>query len=182
MTNKIKYFLNCRYFALEPFTSTLFHYVSGHYKGPMPMEPDVVFQILNGINYLHEFKLIHGDLNPTTIVISSHYLPARIKISDFGLAKLSYTEIQSQESETSVPVAFSEVCKRKYWRLSGIDSDECNPELIFKPTEEEDNFAVGCLVFYFLEKGVHPFGNIEMIEANLKAGNPINLNSELLII
>lgn len=144
------------------------------------MENDVVFQILHGIDHIHKNKLTHGDLNPTTIVISTQFLPARIKISDFGLRKLSYTAGQSDEGETSTK--FSELCKMKYWRLKENDADESTLELVSKPTEEADDFAVGCLLFYFLTRGDHPFGDTELIHDNMKAGYPVKLNSELLVI
>ena len=47
------------------------------------------------------------------------------------------------------------------------------------PTEKDDIFAVGCLIFYFLNGGLHPFGDDpESIESNIKQKNLVNMASK----
>jgi serine/threonine protein kinase len=174
-----------RYFALEPYISTLYDYCNGHYDGPpLPSEPQVIDQMISGIDYLHKEKYPHGDLNPLNIIISRD---GRIKLSDFGLSKFSYTRKSDQHGDLSIESGIPEICRRKYWMkwTSGQDN-ECNYELVNDdnenvfPTEEADIFAVGCSIVYFLLKGVHPFGDdIQAIENNLENKNPINLESKL---
>ena len=75
--------------------------------------------------------------------------------------------------------------RKKYWLAPRKEDNGTDPELISSleeiySTEEDDIFAAGCLIFYFLKKGVHPFGDdLKSIEKNMKEKNPINLQSKL---
>ncbi|KAH9602102.1 hypothetical protein KSS87_019036 [Heliosperma pusillum] len=42
-----------------------------------------MFQLLNGLNYLHSANIIHRDLKPGNLLVNAKY---RLKICDFGLA------------------------------------------------------------------------------------------------
>jgi len=44
----------------------------------------ILFQILKGIAYLHELKLIHRDLKPSNVLLDSN---CKVKICDFGLVR-----------------------------------------------------------------------------------------------
>ena len=141
--------------------------------------------MIGGIKYLHFLEYPHGDLIPLNMIISRD---GRIKLADFGLSKLSYTTKSNQPDDLSTESRIPEICRRKYWMkwTSGQDN-ECNYELVNDdnenvfPKEKQDIFAVGCLIVYFLLKGVHPFGDdIQAIENNLENKNPINLESKLL--
>ncbi|XP_046456117.1 cAMP-dependent protein kinase catalytic subunit PRKX-like [Daphnia pulex] len=96
-----------RYFALEPYISTLYDYCrcDGQYKGPTLLsKSQVIDQMISGIKYLHNLEYPHGDLNPLNIIISRD---GRIKLSDFGLSKLSYTK-SNQPDNLSIQIL--EIC------------------------------------------------------------------------
>jgi serine/threonine protein kinase len=190
-----------RYFALELFSCTLYHYCKGQYHGPVLDKSQASFQILSAVNYIHSKGFVHGDLNPINIVIMSQHLPVRIKISDFGLSKFSYTKCESSDEKLSID--FPEICKRKYWSMSSLkvkdnyknecntgDEDRSNPELISSPLNEiypkdkDDVFAVGCIIFYFLAL-FHPFGDEDdpgSILVNMKQKKMVNLKSKFCIL
>ena len=47
-----------------------------------------MFQIANGLNYLHSYGVLHRDLKPDNCMISDNTDNATIKIMDFGLSKV----------------------------------------------------------------------------------------------
>ncbi|KAK4004457.1 hypothetical protein OUZ56_006192 [Daphnia magna] len=186
-----------RYFALEPYSATLYEYCNGEYDGPMPNQSQVLYQITNGVNYLHGKGIVHGDLNPLNVVIAAQSLPVRMKISDFGLSKFSYSKQLLEKGENISSLVklcqrlskFSnskqlsrkmkerekpfemELCMRKYWTLS-----EETDSLEGIKDATEDVIAAGCILFYYLKRGKHLFGNdSKSILKNLKKNNPVNL-------
>lgn len=123
-------------------------------------------------------KMPHGDLNPLNVLITHQQ---QIKLSDFGLSKFSYTKYPSDDIPIEIPPAVT-ICKRKYWLANKKTID---PEVIKNssskifPTEMDDIFAAGCLIFYFLNGGLHPFGDDpESIESNMKQRNLVNMPSK----
>lgn len=55
-------------------------------RGPIPAQyiPQIVSQILRGLNYLHAHRLIHRDVKPGNILLNSR---GEVKLSDFGISK-----------------------------------------------------------------------------------------------
>ncbi|KAK4004462.1 hypothetical protein OUZ56_006197 [Daphnia magna] len=160
-----------RYFALEPYSATLYEYCTGRYKGAMPNQSQVLYQITNGIFYLHGKGIVHGDLNPLNVVIAAQSHPVRMKISDFGLSKFSYgKQLSEREDNISSEV---KLCLRKYWTLS-----EETDSLEGIKDATEDVIATGCILFYYLKRGKYLFGNdSNSILKNLKENNPVNLET-----
>jgi serine/threonine protein kinase len=87
-----------------------------------------------------------------------------IKLSEFGLRKFSDQCDEELEKQ-------QELCQRKYWILDGTtDSNHTSKDY------NQDIFSVGCICFYFLARGVHPFGDdSSSILENIKKQNPVNL-------
>lgn len=42
-------------------------------------------------------------------------------------------------------------------------------------TAEGDTFAAGCLFFYFIKRGLHPFGDAQTILNNIQEWKPVNI-------
>ncbi|KIY66434.1 kinase-like protein [Cylindrobasidium torrendii FP15055 ss-10] len=51
-----------------------------------------VFQILDGVRYMHHHKIAHRDLKPPNILLTRHDPPVA-KIADFGLAKVADSQL-----------------------------------------------------------------------------------------
>ncbi|XP_045030946.1 uncharacterized protein LOC116921395 isoform X2 [Daphnia magna] len=145
-----------RYFALEPYSATLYEYCNGRYNGPMPNESQVLYQITNGVSYLHLNAIVHGDLNPLNVVITAQSRPVRMKISDFGLSKFSYSKQLLEKGE--IFNSGRKLCLRKYWTLS-----EETDSLEGIEDATEDVIAAGCILFYYLTRGDHLFGYVKRI-------------------
>ncbi|XP_057371833.1 uncharacterized protein LOC130692782 [Daphnia carinata] len=161
-----------RYFALEPYSATLYEFCNGKYEGAMPNESQVLCQITNGICHLHSEGIVHGDLNPLNVVIAAQSRPVRMKISDFGLSKFSYGKKLSEGKKNIDDYDWEvELCQRKYWTLS-----EKSDSLEGIEDATEDVIAAGCILFYYLTRGKHLFGDdSESILNNLKEKNPVNV-------
>lgn len=50
--------------------------------------PDIVYQILDGLNYLHSNNIIHFDIKPENIFIVDEEGEPTVKILDFGLSEI----------------------------------------------------------------------------------------------
>ena len=97
---------------------------------------DVIEQILEGLNYAHGKGIVHRDLKPANV----HLLPnGLVKIMDFGLAKVSGSDMTSTGTVMGTPHYMS-------------------PEQVRgqKTDARSDVFAVGC-VFYEMLTGRKPF-------------------------
>ena len=168
-------------------------YCTRQYEGPMPSDAQVLSQISSGIDYLHEKGYAHGQLNPHAILISQYH-PVQMKVSDFGLCKFINKEFKfiiimpkfnfidvglitkgEQENE-------EDLTHPKYWTLYGSWSStkENDSFRLINPTAtvNGDVFAAGCILFYFLKRGLHLFGlDAKSILANITNNYPINLKS-----
>lgn len=53
----------------------------------------VSLELLSGVCYLHEKKIGHRDLKPANVLLASASPGAKLKITDFGLAKPNSTQV-----------------------------------------------------------------------------------------
>ena len=131
----------------------------------MPDTDVGLIQMADGVHHIHSKNLVHRDIKPSNILISlcSPSGQVCLKISDFGLSK-----------PTSVSGNFS---------LSGVKGTSCYmaPELLGLTENEEtlnkvrgniasDVFGLGCVFFYYLTKGTHPFGDAPSCPINIIKG------------
>ena len=139
------------------------------YEGP-PLPPDetVLYQITCGLNYIHSIPLVHRDIKPVNILISSN--PVIIKISDFGLSKptsdrgtYTVSEIQGTINWIAPECFTSQNTEGK------------------RGSVKSDIFSTGCVFFYFVTRGIHPFGEDLFIMTNIRLNNPVNLTSETIL-
>ena len=70
---------------------------SKRFTGPLPSELEVLYQIADGLAFLHSKKIVHGDIKPENILIfpGDNGKPdqgPQMKLTDFGLSKLFKTK------------------------------------------------------------------------------------------
>ena len=150
-------------------------------------------QITSGLRHLHSLKLVHRDIKPQNILISSAKRNGgkdrghRMLISDFGLCK------KLEVDQTSfLPTAHGAMAAGTVgWRApeilrgevslvesTGDDSQSSRGSVgtvsgssaSGKPTRLTklvDIFALGCLFYYTLTNGAHPFGDRFEREVNI---------------
>ncbi|KAF5891401.1 serine/threonine-protein kinase/endoribonuclease IRE1-like, partial [Clarias magur] len=165
--NVIRYFCTERdrqfiYIAIELCAATLQQYVEDP-SGPYASLDAVTLleQTMCGLNHLHSLNIVHRDLKPRNILLSTPGALGRVRavISDFGLCK-------------KLPDG-----RHSFSLRSGIPGTEgwIAPELLNRvekgnPTSAVDVFSAGCLFYYVVSGGQHPFGDTLRRQANILSG------------
>jgi cyclin-dependent kinase 8/11 len=72
----------------------LIHHHSTVVRGPiaLPVLKSLLFQLLNGVHYLHSHFVLHRDLKPANILLTCDGV---VKIADLGLARIYQAPLQS---------------------------------------------------------------------------------------
>ncbi|KAI9782182.1 MAG: bifunctional endoribonuclease/protein kinase ire1 [Peltula sp. TS41687] len=158
--------------------------------------PNVLYQIAAGVRYLHSLKIVHRDLKPQNILVAppkatrtnpGNKTAPRLLISDFGLCK------KLEGDQSSFRATTAHAAGTSGWRApellvdddpshpmagiseSGHSFENSEPAIIDtlsnrRATRAIDIFSLGCVFFYILSRGNHPFGDRYMREANIVKG------------
>jgi serine/threonine-protein kinase/endoribonuclease IRE1 len=140
----------------------------------MPPDGLILYQIANGLHYIHSRNLVHRDVKPDNILISLT-TPIQMKLSDFGLVKKTSprgTFTQHSGLKGTLNWMAAEILEL----LNDDSRDDSASKEIPHGTIQSDTFAAGCVFFYFLTRGKHPFGVSVEIPVNILNKNPIELN------
>eukprot|EP01113_Clastostelium_recurvatum_P032307 TRINITY_DN4131_c0_g1_i9.p1 TRINITY_DN4131_c0_g1~~TRINITY_DN4131_c0_g1_i9.p1 ORF type:complete len:1068 (-),score=237.66 TRINITY_DN4131_c0_g1_i9:40-3243(-) len=115
-------------------------------SAPLPLlsvsQLRLVKEIISGVGHLHALQIVHRDIKPQNILVDT---AGRVRISDMGLGKRLARDQSSFSGRYSGSVG---------WQA---------PELLLETSTERltkkvDIFALGCVVYYVLTQGGHPFG------------------------
>ena len=164
--------------------------------------PNILKQITSGIHYLHTLKIVHRDIKPHNILVSAPKLtianpstiqPPRLLISDFGLCK----KLEGDQNSFRATTAFA--AGTSGWRAPELLVDDdpllkstisalnlsatadmtsnseplvVDPQTNRRATRAIDIFSLGCVFYYCLTQGSHPFDKDGkfMREANIVKG------------
>ncbi|NXJ84847.1 ERN2 endoribonuclease, partial [Trogon melanurus] len=151
------------YIAIELCSATLQEYVESPTFDRCSLDPvSLLRQTMSGLAHLHSLSIVHRDLKPCNILISvpSRHGQIRAVISDFGLCK----KLQGG--------------RRSFSLRSGIPGTEgwIAPEVLQEapkenPTCAVDIFSAGCVFYYVVSGGQHPFGDSLRRQANILSGS-----------
>lgn len=159
---------------------------------------DVLKQIASGVAHLHSLKIVHRDIKPQNILISESrkYIAGqsgkdkniRILLSDFGLCKRLEAD-QSSFHPTSTnnasgtagwraPELLDESTKKLIDTIIDNEGKEAHAADSFydsctkqRLTRAMDIFSMGCVFYYVLSSGNHPFGSRYIRDANIIRGS-----------
>jgi serine/threonine protein kinase len=116
------------------------------------LPPDSMRQMAKGLEYLHQNRLVHLNIKPSSIFISQD---KRIIIGKF-----KYCESTSDTGLFSISPDNGNV--KSTWMapeiLEYFDYKDDDDYEIKKFTVDCDTWSLGCLFYSLLEKGMHPFG------------------------
>uniref|UniRef100_A0A6Q2WSG9 Serine/threonine-protein kinase/endoribonuclease IRE1 n=1 Tax=Esox lucius TaxID=8010 RepID=A0A6Q2WSG9_ESOLU len=162
--NVIRYYCTERdklftYIAIELCVATLQQYVEDPSCHADLSPVALLEQTMCGLRHLHSLNIVHRDLKPRNILLSQ---PGplgcvRALISDFGLCK------KIPEGRTSFSLR------------SGIPGTEgwIAPEVLLETPGNNpavDIFSAGCVFYYVVSRGQHPFGDTLRRQANILGG------------
>lgn len=132
---------------------------NGH---PFPLLLKLMRDVVSGVMHLHELGIVHRDLKPQNVlIIKEKSLCA--KLSDMGISKLLAADMSSLGLHATG-------CGSSGWQA---------PEQLLhgRQTRAVDMFSLGCILFYCLTHGRHPFG--DHLERDI---NIVKNNSDLFLV
>ena len=154
----------------------------------------ILLQMANGWAYLHSEGIIHGDIKPENILISLND-PVQMKLADFGISKEATSRFDNTTHAIETAASVPRSNNTGFFTLTAIRGSEAwfSPEILkademttadrkgIKGSTASDVFAYGLVSFYYVTRGIHPFGPMkvyldvqETIKPNIYDGKPIN--------
>ncbi|KAG8688345.1 bifunctional endoribonuclease/protein kinase ire1, partial [Ceratobasidium sp. 394] len=141
-------------------------------------------QVTAGLRHLHALKIVHRDIKPQNILVSAR---GAMLISDFGLCR----KLDVDQTSFLLTAYGNMAAGAAGWRAPEILRGEVKldaPELDVSSggvgsgssaapgagtrlTRSVDVFALGCLFYYVLTSGEHPFGSRYERDVNIMADN-----------
>ncbi|GAB6029558.1 hypothetical protein CHUAL_005303 [Chamberlinius hualienensis] len=165
--NVIRYFLmeqdlQFRYLALELCSATVADCIENNLCADYDLDAFYLLQQATcGLDHLHSMNIVHRDIKPQNVLISLPNIASskpRVMISDFGLCKKLSTGRMS------------------FSRKSGTAGTDgwIAPEMMndyTRTTCKVDIFSMGCVYYYVISNGQHPFGDGIHRQANIINGH-----------
>ncbi|GAA0140298.1 endoribonuclease [Lithospermum erythrorhizon] len=119
---------------------------------PSPQLLKLMRDIVSGLAHLHELGIIHRDLKPQNVlVIKERSICA--KLSDMGISKRLPGNMSALSKQTT-----------GYGSSGWQAPEQLRGE---RQTRAVDLFSLGCLLFYCMTGGEHPFGGIWERDGNI---------------
>jgi serine/threonine protein kinase len=143
----------------------------------MPPREDVLYQLAQGLEYIHEMGMTHRDIKPENVLIWVNPKNDQVlmKWADFGLSK------KVNERGT---FSVSAIKGTQNWFAPEVlkmteHSEGSTSSSYQRGTVKSDVFAEGLVFGYFYLDGEHVFGNSQTdIANNIMKNNPVNISSK----
>lgn len=149
--------------------------------------PSALYQLADGLNHLHSLRIVHRDIKPQNILIAypqrGKKKDPRLVISDFGLCKTLPDNVSTLIGTTGnagtvgwkapeLILQPRDIMDRNSSTGHSRDSSSSSDPVAEGVKRAVDIFSLGCVFFYVLTNGLHPFddeeGWMQMRELNIK--------------
>jgi serine/threonine-protein kinase/endoribonuclease IRE1 len=149
--------------------------------------PRNLYQLAKGLHHLHKLRIIHRDIKPQNILVAfpKRYVDTgpRMVISDFGLGKNLPENVSTLIDPTGnagtsgwkAPELISQPRETESRHSQGNSmngSESATGGTISGVKRAADIFSLGCLFFWLLTDGIHPYeddnGWTQLRELNIK--------------
>lgn len=149
------------YIAIELCSATLQQFVEepSRFPGLSPITP--LEETMRGLSHLHSLNIVHRDLKPRNILLSGPGARGQVRalISDFGLCKKMADGRRSFSLRSGIPGTEGWIAPEVLRETPGN-----------KPTAAVDVFSAGCVFYYVVSRGRHPFGDALRRQVNILLG------------
>ncbi|GMN32194.1 hypothetical protein TIFTF001_049758 [Ficus carica] len=131
-------------------------------KRPSPILLGLLRDIASGIAFLHKNRLVHRTLNPENILIKKETTTTVLaKLSDMGFTK------ELREDVSSISSRGTGYGMKEFKAPEQLRSE--------RQTLEVDMHGLGCVFFYGITQGSHPFGEADVCAEIISKKKPSNL-------
>ncbi|WFD25763.1 non-specific serine/threonine protein kinase [Malassezia nana] len=162
--NVIRYFCqeltpNFLYIALEQCPASLADLIErpfDHDELVHLLEPrEALRQVTAGLQHLHSLSIVHRDIKPQNILVTlTSTQRLRFLLSDFGLSKRIDNMVNSTASHSFQPGGTVGWRAPELLKAQSLSQEGLSTRL----SRAVDIFSLGCVAFYLLTGGNHPFG------------------------
>ncbi len=144
----------------------------------MPPPIEVLSQLAEGLEHIHEKGLIHRDIKPQNVLIwvSPENGQVLMKWADFGLSR--QVNERGSYSMSTVKGTFDWLAP-EILELLNEDISQSGSEIILarqRGNVKSDVYAEGLVFGHFLLNGRHIFGKRIEIPPNILKNNQVNIN------
>ncbi|EGT54219.1 CBN-RSKN-2 protein [Caenorhabditis brenneri] len=113
---------------------------------------DIMRQLVSAVKYLHDKRIVHRDLKPENILFESVDSNARLRLVDFGFARLLPNPMEQQLKSVQVLRKMTPCFTLQYAAPEVLDVGDSQPEY----NEQCDLWSLGVVLFTMLS-GQVPF-------------------------